>query len=124
MAGGGPIESITIKGRRFPVDAESDMDLNLGGYTNEVKPNGDGSSRLVKARRLAKLSGGSLSVDNDRGDNEFLQIVADDTDLVDVDVTLVDGTVYSGNMQISGDFTYKTMDSICEIELVGTLEKQ
>jgi hypothetical protein len=124
MAGGGPIESITIKGRRFAVDAESDMDLNLGGYTNELKPNGDGSFRSVKSRRLAMAKGGALSVDNDRGDNEFLQSVADEINPVDVDITLVDGTVYSGNMAIVGEFVYKTKDAICEVELSGTMEKQ
>lgn len=124
MAGGGPIESITIKGRRFAVDAESDMDLNLGGFINEVKPNGDGSSRIVKSRRLAMAKGGALSVDNDRSDNEFLQEVSDEITPVDVDVTLVDGTVYSGNMSIVGEFTYKTKDGICEVEFTGTLEKQ
>lgn len=124
MAGGGSIESITIKGRRFAVDAEADMELNLGGFINEVKPNGDGSSRTIKSRRLAMAKGGALSVDNDRGDNEFLQEVANETSGVDVDITLVDGTVYSGNMSISGEFSYKTKDSLCEIELTGTLEKQ
>lgn len=124
MAGGGPIESITLKGRRFAVDAESDLDLNLGGFTNEVKPNGDGSQRIVKSRRLASVKGGALAVDNDRSDNEFLQEVADETTGVDTDVTLVDGTVYSGTMAISNEFIYKTMDGICEVELTGTLEKQ
>jgi len=124
MANGGPIESITIKGRRFAVDNESDMELNLGGFTNETKPNGDGSFRTVKARRLAMAKGGALSVDNDRADNEFLQEVADEIEPVDCDITLVDGTVYSGAMAIVGEFTYKTMDSVCEIELSGTMEKQ
>lgn len=124
MVGGGAIESITIKGRRFAVDAESDMELNLGGFINESKPNGDGSARLVKSRRLAMAKGGALSVDNDRDDNEFLQSVVDETTPVDVDITLVDGTVYSGNMQIQGEFTYKTMEGLCEIELAGTMAKQ
>jgi hypothetical protein len=124
MAGGGPIESITLKGRRFAVDAESDMDLNLSGFTNEVKPNGDGSSRVIKSRRLAMAKGGALVVDNDRSDNEFLQEVSDEITPVDADITLVDGTVYSGNMSIVGEFVYKTKDAICEIELCGTMTKQ
>ena len=121
---GGPIESVTLKGRRFAVDAESDMELNLGGFINENKPNGDGSFRTIKSRRLAGAKGGALSVDNDRGDNEFIQSIADEINPVDCDITLCDGTVYSGNMSIVGEFTYKTKDSLCEIELSGTMEKQ
>lgn len=123
MAGGGPIESITMAGRRFAVDAESDMELNLGGFINESKANGDGSIRIIKSRRVAGAKGGALSVDNDRGDNEYIQALANQILPFDTDVTLVDGTVYSGAMQIEGEFTYKTKDGLCEIELKGTLGK-
>ena len=124
MAGGGSIVSVTINGRYFPVDKDADASLNLGGYTNEKKSNGDGTSRNVKTYRLASIKGLVLSMDNDRGDNEFIQDAANQLNDFDADATLVDGTVYSGFMQIEGEPEYKTMDSTCEIELKGTLEKQ
>jgi hypothetical protein len=124
MPSGGSIQGVTIKGRYFPVDKDCDASLVLGGYTNEKKANGDGSSRNVKVRRLGGTKGLILSVDNERGDQEFLKECADALTDFDTDITLVDGVVYSGACQIEGEFEYKTMDSTCEIELKGTMEKQ
>ena len=35
----GPLESINIDGRRFPIDGEANAVINFDGYINEVKPN-------------------------------------------------------------------------------------
>ena len=46
----GCIESIVINGRRFTTDAEDSCEITYDGFENEVKPNGDGTMRIVKSR--------------------------------------------------------------------------
>ena len=42
---GGPVESVNIDGRYFAVAADADIGRELGGFTNENQPNGDGTAR-------------------------------------------------------------------------------
>lgn len=121
---GGSVQGVTLNGRYFPVDKEADVSIVLGGYINEKLANGDGSSRNKKTRVIGGVKGLVLSCDNDRSDQEFIQLLADSTTDFDYDVTLVDGTVYSGLGQVEGEFEYKTMDSTCELEIKGNAEKQ
>jgi hypothetical protein len=124
MATGGPLESVTINNRRFAVDGEVNADVSLPGFTNEVKTNGDGSNRLIKTRKPGKLDKIPVVIDDTRGDLEFLQTVIDSADFVPCDVTEVSGTVWSGNMQITGDPAKSTKESTMEISLMGDLKRQ
>ena len=119
--GGGPVESIVFAGRRFSVDAEADVKLILGGFTNNIKPNGDQTSRIVKAMKLAEIKDGVFAIDNDRGDHEFIQSIADEFDMQNAEVTLVDGNVYSGLMQIEGEFEYSAKEGTMTVSLKGSL---
>jgi hypothetical protein len=124
MPAGGSVQGVTIKGRYFPVDAESDVNKTLSGFTNEIKPNGDGSQRMIKSVKTGKLESIKVQIDNARQDLEFLQEVADSLDFVDVDLTEIDGTIYSGSMQLTGDIKASTKESTAEITLEGTLAQQ
>ena len=105
MAIGGSIENISINNRLFPVAADGDVTRELGGYNNEVQPNGDGSSRKIMTRVTWRLDGVQLEIDNIRGDLEFLQGIADSQDWVPILIEYVDGTSYQGRGTIEGEVT-------------------
>jgi hypothetical protein len=123
---GGPIEEVNIDGRRFVVAADADAERDLGGFTNEVSPNGDGSARLLKTRKAWKLSGLSLEINSNRGDLEYLQGKADSKEFFPISVKHCDGAVYGGSGQITGDIKASGMKAVCPVEFSGPkkLEKR
>jgi hypothetical protein len=126
MPVGGSIESATLAGRVFPVAADADVTRKVGGFENEVLANGDGSARLQKTRVPAGLSGLVLSVDDDRGDQEYLQGLADGKDFFPASLILAGGQIWQGVLQIQGEFQYSTQTATATVNLMGsgTLSKQ
>lgn len=124
MIASGPIESITIDGRRFATDGEDDVGIQLPGFTNEVKPNGDGTNRLVKARSTGLIDGLNVQIDDDREDLEFLQERQNSLEMLDVSCTTVSGVVYSGSMQITEAIKVSKKEGTASITLQGVIEKQ
>lgn len=126
MSASGSIESCNVDGRRFSVAADADADRDLGGFTNEAQPNGDGTVRYVKTKKAWKLSGLTLSLNNNRGDQEFLQARANSLTPYPISITLVDGVVYAGVGMITGDLAGKTMPGTADVEFSGehTLKQQ
>ena|SRR5688572_22966489 len=116
---GGSIESVTIDGRRFPVAADADADRDIGGFTNEVSANGDGSARILKTRKPWKVSGLSVEIDENRADQDFLQEKADALEFYPITITLASGHTYAGEGIVSGDLTAKTMSATADVELSG-----
>ena len=116
---GGSVESVTLNGREFPVTADADINRKMGGYENEVVPNGDGSSRLIKARALPSLSGVVVECDDARGDHEFLQALADGSGFFAMAVTYADGSVYQGDMQVSGELQHANQAATVSFDLMG-----
>ena len=96
----GPFESHTLNGRRFTCDAEDDAKWKLGGKNNEVKPNGDGTSRVVQSRKVDSIEGISLVIDFDNGD------------------------VFAGLVQIVGDIELSFKEGTATVSLQGKIEKQ
>jgi hypothetical protein len=123
---GGSIESISLKGRLFPVAADADAGRNLGGFTNEVQANGDGTARLVKKRMPWKLGGLDVEINDDRADLEFLQEISDGLEFVPISITLANGNTYQGKGTITGDVESSTEKATAGITLEGpqTLEAQ
>lgn len=122
----GSIESVTVDGRRFSVAADADADRDLGGFSNEAQPNGDGTVRYVKTAKPWKASGLTLSLRSERGDQEFLQQKADALEPYPITMTEVDGTTWAGVGMVTGDLAGKTMSGTADVELSGEgrLERQ
>jgi len=120
----GPIESVNLDGRRFSLDGEVDAAIAFGGSINEVKPNGDGTSRIIKSKKPARVNSLPLVIDDARGDEEFIQALIDSNEFFTASITKVDGAVYSGDMQIVEDPETSTKEGTKEISLMGTLRKQ
>lgn len=123
---GGPIEEVTIDGRGFAVAADADAGRDLGGFTNEVSPNGNGTARILKSRKTWKVGGLALETNADRGDQEFLQEKSDSKEFYPITFTHADGSVYGGVGIITGDLSASTMKATCPVEFSGQkkLEKQ
>ena len=118
---GGSIESLSLDGRTFAVPADNEANRNLGGFSNEVMANGDGSARTVKTRMPWSLEGVTVVVDDTRGDHEFLQALANRKDYFPVTMNLASGESYQGQGQIAGGdgITASTQASTVELTLSG-----
>ena len=122
----GPAESITLAGRRFVCNNEDDVSIQLPGFNNEIRMHGDGGSHIAKLRKPGSIDSINVYIDSERNDLEYLQRLADSLENHDVSLTLCDGTVYSGSMQLTGDSTaLGVREGFAPITLEGSnLEKQ
>jgi len=116
---GGSIESISLSGRLFAVAADADGERNLGGFQNEVQMNGDGNARLIKTRIPARLSGISISIDDTRGDQEYVQNLANGKTFFPVSITFASGEVYQGTLQLTDESNTSTQSTTMAISLMG-----
>ena len=110
---------MNIRGRSFSVDAEAAANRKLGGKNNEVKPNGNGSARLIQKQENWSLSDVVLSIDDSRNDQEFLQESANQHGFFDVSITLSSGAVYMGKGQIIGEIVVDTMEQTASLSFAG-----
>lgn len=116
---GGSIQEVSIGGRIFPVAADADASRKLGGFSNEIQPNGDGSARKVMTRQAWEIGGLTLSLDADRADHEYLQGVADAKNYVDIAVTEASGVTWQGTGTVTGDLAGTTMNATVPVVLGG-----
>lgn len=119
MPTGGSIESVGLAGRTFSVAADADSNRKLGGFENELQMNGDGTGRLVKTRVGWQLDGLTLSIDDLRSDQEYLQDLSNRKDFFVVDITYASGAVYSGRGQITGETQVSSNATTAAIVLQG-----
>jgi len=117
---GGSMESITLNGRTFAIAADADSNRKLGGFENEAQANGDGSARLIKTRVPPNMDGLTVSVDDDNGDQEFLQDLADMKDFFPITATYASGAIWQGSGQITGEFQYSSQNATASLSLSGT----
>jgi hypothetical protein len=120
----GPVESISIAGRRFPVDGDDAGNVTLSGFKNEIKFNGDGSKRIIRSRAHGSIKGLNAQITHGNKDLEFLRDKQSKSDFFDVSLTYCDGTIYSGSMQFVDDITEDTQQGVASISLEGDLERQ
>lgn len=116
---GGSIESISINGRNFPVASDAEASRKLGGFENEVQANGDGTARIVKTRVPWSLDGVQVEIDDSRGDEEFLQEIANGNAFVPVDITFASGLTYSAQGIVTGEISASSQNATATIALMG-----
>ena len=116
---GGSIESVNLSGREFAVAADAEAQRKLGGFENEVQANGDGTARLIKTRVPLSLDGLTIEIDDDRGDQEFLQDLADQNDYWPLGITYASGVTYQGTAQIVGENPASSQSATAAISLMG-----
>lgn len=116
----GPAKTISISGREFRVVGDADIGRQLGGFTKERLPNGDGSSRQRMTPIPWALTGISVEVDNDNEDQEFLEAVKDSPDDVPIVITYSDDSSYSGLGSIDGELSYSNNNAAASFDLKGS----
>jgi len=116
---GGSIESVNLSGREFAVAADAEAQRKLGGFENEVQANGDGTARLIKTRVPLSIDGLTIEIDDDRGDQEFLQDLADQNDYWPLGITYASGITYQGTAQIVGENPASSQNATAAISLMG-----
>ena len=116
---GGSIESVSIDNQLFAVAADADATLNLGGWSNEVQPNGNGTSRIIKTRMPWSISGLTLAVDDDAANQEFLQSIADGNEYVPVTIRMASGVTYQGTGTITDNIERSTQSATISLSLSG-----
>jgi len=118
-ATGGSVESITIQGRTFSMASDADTQRVLGGFTNEIQQNGDGTGRIIKTRVPWSLKGIAVSCDDDLEDQEFLQQINDGNNFVPVVITYSSGESYQGLGVVTGEMQFNSQASTVTLELSG-----
>lgn len=123
---GGSIESISIRGRLFPVASDAEANKKLGGFENEVAANGDGTARLIKTRVPWSIEGLQIEINDARADHEFLQEIADGLEFVAVTMTLAGGVTYQGSGQLTDVVQASSQSATATITVMGpgTLTQQ
>ena len=121
---GGPFVSHTIAGRRFTCDAEDTAQIQPQGKTNEGKMNGDGTMRNTQSRVIGTLEGTNLVFDPANGDDDFLLKIRDDGKFVDYSGEANDGTIWAGNIIITGDLKFDYKTGSVPVTFTGTFQKQ
>lgn len=116
---GGSVQSVTIDGREFPATADADIGRKLGGYENESQANGNQTSRLIKTAMTPGLSGVVVECDDDRGDHEFLQAVANKNSFSAIGITYASGETYQGEATIVGELQYSSQNATCSFDIMG-----
>lgn len=116
---GGSIVIVSLDGRSFPVAADADSQRKLGGFENEVQSNGDGSARMVKTRVPANIDGLTLSMDDGRGDHEFLQALVDRNAFFPAAIVYANGETYQGTLQIVGEMQVGSQATTASVTLSG-----
>lgn len=117
---GGSIESVTLDGRTFSVAADADSQRKLGGFENEVQPNGDGTGRLIKTRVPWSVSDLTIAMDDQNGDHAFLQALADRNSFFPITVSYASGAVFNGSGQVSGELQVSSLNATAALSLMGT----
>ena len=118
-ATGGSIEEVTLSGRSFAVAADAEAQRKLGGFENEVMANGNGTARLIKTRVPLSIDGLTIEIDDDRGDQEFLQELANRNDFYPIAITYASGITYQGTVQIVGENPASSQSATAAISLMG-----
>ena len=119
MATGGSIEEVSIAGRAFAVPADNEAQIGVGGFSNEVQMNGNGTARLIKTRVPNKFDGLLIEIDHSNGDLEFLQSRADSAEFFVFSCTLADGTVYQGVSQIVDEVLGSSQNATAAVSIQG-----
>lgn len=116
---GGSIQSISIRGRLFAVASDADANKQLGGFTNEVGMNGNGTARKLMTRVPWSIDGLEIEVNAEQADAEFLQEVADLLDFVDITITYADGTTYEATGTVTDEIQSSSASATAAISLGG-----
>lgn len=116
----GDIRQLTWFGRELDVKGEdANVVIDLGGFTAEMGINGNGTIHDTQRRKKATVADVPVSIDDDRGDLEFLQEKQDANAFGPLNITLASGKTYSGSMKLVGEVRKSTGDGTASLTWEG-----
>ncbi len=119
MAIGGSVRAFSIAGRLFAVAADADVAVKLGGRSNETQPNGDSTVRRIQSVEPWSAEGMVLVLDDARGDQEFLQNLADGGADEPITFTYASGETYQGVGNIDGEMPRSSQNATGTLKFSG-----
>lgn len=108
-----------VGGRRFPVAADAEAQRVIGGWENEVQANGDASARIIKTRKPLMLEGVALQIDDDRGDQEYLQDKAAESEFFTIAIEYASGAIYQARATIVGELKASSQNATMPVSFSG-----
>ncbi len=103
MAIHGAMRSLTVNGRAFKVAHDGSGNKAMGGRNNETAMNADASFRVLQTVMPGSFNDIGVESDDSRGDQEFLQSLADAGLPVPVVATYAANISYTGDVVITGE---------------------
>ena len=119
---GGPFKEVSIGGRTFSVAGDAGGSRSLGGMSNAIESNGDGTARVIQTINGWKLDGLALVIDDDKGDQEFLKDLSNAGRIEVFSCTNSRGTVYQGRGTVTGEIVKDEMKSTASVNFGGGSE--
>lgn len=121
----GDIRQFTWFGKEFDIKGEdSNVSLDIGGYTTESSISGNGTFLSTKRRKKAVLSDVVISLDDTRKDLEFLQEKINTASIGPLTITLASGVTYQGSMALTGELKKSTGDGTATVTFEGSTMEQ
>ncbi len=117
---GGSLVEVNLDGRLFAIAADADSNRKLGGSENEFQANGNGTGRLIKTTTGWSLDGIAIEIDDDRGDEEYVQGLQNSNEFFDIYLTYASGKTYQGVGQIVGETPTSSQNATKPIALMGS----
>lgn len=121
--GGGPVRELSLSGRNFIVAGDSEGNRILGGDQNTIVANRSGSEIVASLQKeIVAWKDGPFNVlcDDENGDQEFLQELADRNVLFPIVIVYWDGVVFNGTGQIIDEIAKSSKTGLTPITLSGT----
>lgn len=121
----GDVRQVTIGGREFdPKGGDGKITIDVGGYVNKAEPTGNGNMALTQNRKLAGFKDLGIYLDDQKKDLEYLQDLVNKGSVVPVNITVVSGVVYSGQLALVGDLAKDYSAGTTDIEMRGAKFEQ
>lgn len=99
----GAIRALTIAGRGFKVAHDGPGNRMVGGRSNEIVMNGDGTARTIQTVMPGSINDLQIEIDDTKNDQEYIQGIVDAGLPVVVVVTYASGVSYTGDLVITGE---------------------
>lgn len=115
----GSMRSLTVNGRAFKVAHDGSGNKVMGGRNNEVAMNADKSFRVIQTVMPGSFSDLQVECDDSRGDQEYLQGLADDGLPVPVVATYAANVSYTGDVVISGEISKDENTGLISLSFQG-----
>jgi len=120
MAAYGAMRNMTIGGRGFKVSHDGSGSKQIGGSSNELQMNGDGSFRTIRSVVPGSISDVNVELNDSNGDLEYLQGLATDGTETVVVATYASNISYTGSLVIIGEVQKDEMTGLATLSFQGS----